>query len=98
MDGAGADSVQTGLSRPAVCMDALQLGFAALGNDVPTKAVVVLDLTPKRLFPLLGGHESGACSKPPEQFLEQNSSSKPRPAVARQQKSGLTTAQKPVLK
>ena len=39
----------------AVCMHARQLGFAALGNNVPTKAVVVLDLTPKRLFKLLGG-------------------------------------------
>ena len=36
-------------------MHARQLGFAALGKNVPTKAVVVLDLMPKRLFKLLGG-------------------------------------------
>ena len=75
-------------------MNARQVGFTALDNDVLTKAVVVLDLTPKRLFPLLGGHDGKACSR---QFLEQNSSSKPRSAVTRQQKSGLATAQKPVV-
>ena len=40
-------------------MDARQLGFAGLLNQIPTKTVVVLDLTTKRFFPLLGGHGSG---------------------------------------
>ena len=47
----------------AVCMHARQLGFAALGNNVPTKAVVVLDLTPKRLFKLLGVKEGLALGR-----------------------------------
>ena len=40
----------------AVFVAARQLAFAALSNDVPTIAVVVLDLLTKGVFPLLGRH------------------------------------------
>ena len=77
----------------AIFKNAGQLGFAALSNDVPAEAVVVLDLLSEGLFPSLGRHDSWFCSRAVlEQFLEQNSPSGLQPAVARQQKSGLATA------
>ena len=45
----------------AVFKNAGQLGFAALRNDVPAEAVVVLDLLSEGLFPSLGRHDSWFC-------------------------------------